>query len=514
MNGTAVTSNGTTNTGGRVLRVWEPPPGGVRPADRTPHEMSHLFSMLPPELSAHLRHHFADRLPNLNEIYLQLGQIPECIFADPQTGATIRQPILDSPCTEAHVQMFAKMFAADDNNGVALTKRRGITGTLHRISLITHPMRMPEKVLGVAVRVGRAMSGLMATMAWRTFLVDLAQRKQSLLLIGRPGVGKTTCLREIARTLADDNRLNVVVVDKTCEIAGDGDEPHPAIGKARWMPVGRPDLQHVLMREAVENQSPDVIIVDEISTPQEVEAARTISQRGVQLIATVHGRTLPEIMACKERGNLIGGVASVTLSGSEAERRYDKRKQVQKRAREPVFTAALELRSRSDWIYHPSIKEAVDGYLEGEPVDAQQLTPGRSTAIAAIPGEGIFEYCSACGGMAGTCPDHRGGHAGGSASEQISNDLSPTALPSFQRSNSTSFGPPPSSFSPSAPMPTPSPSLQNANKTGGTFTFSSSGNNNQNRGGRGRRRRWRAPRGSGRCHKCGEEGHYGRDCPT
>ena len=72
------------------------------------------------------------------------------------------------------------------------------------------------------------------------------------------------------------------------------------------------------MREAVENQTPDVIIVDEISTPQEVEAARTISQRGVQLIATVHGRTLPEVIMCKERGSLLGGMASVTLSGNEA----------------------------------------------------------------------------------------------------------------------------------------------------------------------------------------------------
>jgi len=154
-------------------------------------------------------------------------------------------------------------------------------------------------------------------MAWKSFLVDMAQKNHSLLLIGKPGVGKTTCLREIARILANDRTLNVVVVDKTCEITGDGDAPHSAIGRARWMPVGKPNMQHSIMREAVENQSPDVIIVDEISTPQEVEAARTIAQRGVQLIATVHGRTLPELIMCKERGNLVGGIASVTLSGQE-----------------------------------------------------------------------------------------------------------------------------------------------------------------------------------------------------
>lgn len=186
--------------------------------------------------------------------------------------------------------MFQSFFDADENSQMTTTKRRGIAGTLHRVSLITHPMRVPEKVLGVAVRVGRAMQGLMETMAWKTFLIDLSRRKHSLVLIGKPGVGKTTCLREIARALASDRTLNVVVADKTCEIAGDGDCPHSAIGRARWMPVGRPNLQHTIMREAVENQTPDVIVVDEISTPAEVEAARTISQRGVQLIATVHGR--------------------------------------------------------------------------------------------------------------------------------------------------------------------------------------------------------------------------------
>ena len=376
---------------GRVLRVWNPP--GVRTADGTKDEMDILYKNLPPVISDYLQHHFATRLPDLCELYMQMGQLPECIFSDPCTGATMREDLSSAPCTEGDIAMFRNFFGADDE-GETMTKRRGITGTLHRVSLITHPMKIPEKVLGVAVRVGRAMQGLVETMAWKSFLVDLAQKKHSLILIGKPGVGKTTCLREMARILADDKSLNVVVVDKTCEIAGDGDAPHKAIGKARWMPVGKPNMQHIIMREAVENQTPDVIIVDEISTLQEVEAARTIAQRGVQLIATVHGRTLPELIMCKERGNLVGGIASVTLSGHEAERRFDKRKQVQKRAREPVFTAALELHSRNKWIFHKNVKDAVDAYVEGEPSDAQMLMPGKAVAVAAIPGEGIFEYCA------------------------------------------------------------------------------------------------------------------------
>lgn len=211
-------------------------------------------------------------------------------------------------------------------------------------------------------------------------------------------------LREIARILSDDPSLNVVVVDKTCEIAGDGNSPHSAIGRARWMPVGTPNLQHVIMREAVENQSPDVIIVDEISSPQEVEAAKTIAQRGVQLIATVHGHTLPEIINCKERGTLVGGCTTVTLSGREAERRSDKRKQVQKRAREPVFNASLEFHSRSSWFFHSNIKETVDSYLEGQRSEALELKPGKAIAVAAIPGEGVFDYCRQCG--LGHCSEH------------------------------------------------------------------------------------------------------------
>lgn len=212
------------------------------------------------------------------------------------------------------------------------------------------------------------------------------------MIIGKPGVGKTTALREISNILSQNKYLNTVVVDKTCELAGDGLEPHPAIGKARWMPVGKANMQADIMREAVENQSPDCVIVDEISSGGEVDAARTIAQRGVQLIATVHGTTLPEILHCRERGNLVGGCKTVTLSGKEADRRQDKRKQVLKRGKEPVFHAAMELHDRTHWIYHPSVKVAVDSYLEGETCDAQQLEPGRAIACKGIPTEGTFNY--------------------------------------------------------------------------------------------------------------------------
>lgn len=159
------------------------------------------------------------------------------------------------------------------------------------------------------------------------------------------------------------------------------------------MPVGVPGKQHEIMREAVENQSPDVIIVDEISTQQEVQAARTIAQRGVMLIATVHGITLPELIHCKERGVLMGGVTSVTLSGREADRRFDRRKQVQKRAQEPVFSAALELHSRNKWVYHSSIKEAADAYFEADPCDAEEFRPGRSVSIAGTYTTGAANVC-------------------------------------------------------------------------------------------------------------------------
>ena len=191
-----------------------------------------------------------------------------------------------------------------------------------------------------------------------------------------------------------------------CLTCRDGDVPHPAIGNSRWMPVGRRNLQHEIMLEAVENQSPDVVIVDEISNQDEVHAAQTIAQRGIMLIATVHGNTLAELIRDRERGALVGGCSTVTLSGKEADRRSDKSKQVLKRSKEPVFQAALELHSRSSWIFHDNIKDSVDSYLEKEPLSVVRLCPGKALQCSALPEEGRFEYCDECNEQS-ICMNHQ-----------------------------------------------------------------------------------------------------------
>jgi stage III sporulation protein SpoIIIAA len=258
--------------------------------------------------------------------------------------------------------------------------RAGIERTLHRISAIRN---RKGEVIGLTLRVGRAVFGTI------DMLRDLIESGRNLLLLGRPGVGKTTKLREIARVLADDLHKRVVVVDTSNEIGGDGDVPHPGIGSARRMQVSRPDRQHAVMIEAVENHMPEVIIVDEIGTSQETAAARTIAERGVQLVGTAHGTTLENLIQNPTLSDLVGGIHTVTLSDEEARRRRTS-KTITERRGPPTFDSLVEIVDRREVVAHLDTAEAVDRLLAGRPVggerrrlvDGKMISEGRAATSA------------------------------------------------------------------------------------------------------------------------------------
>jgi hypothetical protein len=218
---------------------------------------------------------------------------------------------------------------------------------------------------------------------------DLIRSGKSVLILGRPGVGKTTILRETARVLADEAGKRVVVVDTSNEIAGDGDVPHPAIGRARRMQVANTSLQHNVMIEGVENHMPEVIVIDEMSTELESLAARTIAERGVQLVATAHGNTLANVISNPTLADLVGGQQTVTLGDIEARRRRTQ-KTVLERKHDPTFDIVVEIRERNAVAIHPEVGTAVDRMLRGIsiPQEARRLQPdGRvETEVEEIPG--------------------------------------------------------------------------------------------------------------------------------
>lgn len=300
-----------------------------------------LIKLLPQELQKALA---LQGQGELLEIILDLGRLPQARY--PHAALNLSNQPVAREDLDAVIGAMGE-FGADN--------RAGIEGTLHRISAIRN--RRGE-IIGLTLRVGRAVFGTI------DLIRDLVESGKSLLLLGRPGVGKTTKLREVARVLADDFGKRVVVIDTSNEIAGDGDVPHPAIGSARRMMVAHPDRQHAVMIEAVENHMPEAIIVDEIGTATEAMAARTIAERGVQLIGTAHGNTLENLVLNPTLSDLVGGVQTVTLSDEEARLRGTQ-KTVSERKAPPTFDIVVEITARDEVVVHPDTAQAVDAILSG-----------------------------------------------------------------------------------------------------------------------------------------------------
>ncbi|MEN8614380.1 R3H domain-containing nucleic acid-binding protein [Dehalogenimonas sp. THU2] len=311
-------------------------------------DLGTLLDILPLEIRRPLNEQ--PDLSQLLEVIMDLGRVPEARF--PQREIVLRP----EEVTEAdldYVITRISVFGGDN--------RAGIERTLHRISAIRN---RKGKIIGLTLRIGRAVLGTIK------IIEDLIQTGSSVLLLGRPGVGKTTMLREVARVLADDLKKRVVIVDTSNEIAGDGDIPHPAIGRARRMQVAMPDAQHAVMIEAVENHMPEVIVIDEIGTELEAQAARTIAERGVQLVGTAHGNTLDNLMQNPTLSDLIGGIQAVTLGDEEARRRGTQKTVLERKA-PPTFDIIVEIQERDRVAVHTNAAEAVDAILRGHPPETE-----------------------------------------------------------------------------------------------------------------------------------------------
>lgn len=313
--------------------------------------LDQLLAILPAKIRTVLEKH--PQRDNLIEVVMDLGRLPEARFPDRAEYLT------QTPISHEDLQYSIErvgIFSGDN--------RAGIERTLHRISAMRN---RTGEIIGLTCRIGRAVFGTIG------MIRDLVETGQSILLLGRPGVGKTTALREIARVLADDLEKRVVIIDTSNEIAGDGDIPHPAIGRARRMQVARPELQHQVMIEAVENHMPETIVIDEIGTELEALAARTIAERGVQLVGTAHGNQIENLIKNPTLSDLVGGIQAVTLGDDEARRRGSQKTVLERKA-PPTFEIAIEMQERQTWIVHPDVSQTVDLLLRGKEPQPQLRT--------------------------------------------------------------------------------------------------------------------------------------------
>ena len=364
-------------------------------------DLDALLKALPPELLQRLRALPPER--DVIEVIMDLGRRPEARF-----GGGGEEVLLDREIEEADIQ-----YVVDHIGSFGEDNRAGIERTLHRISAIRN---RSGKIVGLTCRIGRAVFGTIEIIG------DLVESGKSILIMGRPGIGKTTMLREAARVLADDLDKRVVVVDTSNEIAGDGDIPHPGIGRARRMQVRTPDLQHAVMIEAVENHMPEVIVIDEIGTELEAVAARTIAERGVQLIGTAHGNNLDNLMLNPTLSDLIGGIQSVTLGDEEARRRRTQKSVLERKA-PPTFDVVVEIQDRDRVTVHADVSETIDALLRGDAIapELRQRDEGgvhrtqarpRPGPTAQIPGERFGGLVGAAGAARRPEPGWRPGARG------------------------------------------------------------------------------------------------------
>jgi stage III sporulation protein SpoIIIAA len=312
-------------------------------------DLDALLDVLP----ANIRHAVekANNSDLLLEVILDLGRVPTARFVENEIVLS------DTELTRVELDHVVERVGAFDTDN-----RAGIERTLHRISAIRNRR---GAVVGLTLRVGRAVYGTV------DIIQDIIESGKSTLILGRPGVGKTTLLRESARILAENKR--VVIVDTSNEIGGDGDVPHPAVGKARRMQVREPMQQHEVMIEAVENHNPEVIVIDEIGRELEALAARTIAERGVQLIGTAHGQTLDNLLLNPTLSDLVGGIEAVTLSDEEARRRGTQKTVLERRA-PPTFDVLVEIKHRDQFAVHTDIMSAVDSLLRDAPIPPEVRT--------------------------------------------------------------------------------------------------------------------------------------------
>lgn len=334
---------------------------------------------------------------DLMEIFLQLGRRPKAIF---DNGRSREAVFLTNGalCERVHIDRFIDCLGWRERLSISKAKSLCFPTTLHRVSLITKGVGADLSIIGINIRIGKSVTGIMLQMCpWllnpkpmRVFqgAPPLCLAGKSVLFIGRPGSGKTTLLREMAQSLSRSRERDilktVIVVDKMNEIAGDFEVPHVCIGEARWMPCSSPEMLPQIMREAVDCNNPDVVLVDEICTTEEVRSACGIVERGVNLISTVHGNTLVDTLNCTVRQALLGGVAGPDEKGPH------------RRAGAPACDVVIELHQKDRWILHPNARYAIDTLLKGEAVEAVELRPGLAVSTWGIPVDDSLSYSYQC----------------------------------------------------------------------------------------------------------------------